>query len=100
MTNKNLNDLIEKIDPDKKEIAEKLIDELKFLQDTLSDLKSAVKVFGVVDESGKTTPALNSYNQTIKSYSMCLKQLEMLLRRYEIKDTATDDLQAFLEASR
>jgi hypothetical protein len=98
MTKKNLNDLIDKIDPDKKEIAQKLIDEIIFLQDTLSDLKSAVKVFGVVDENGKTTPALNSYNQTIKSYSMCLKQLEILLRRYEIKDTDTDDLQAFLEA--
>lgn len=97
-----LEEAIDQIDDGKKTLAKCLVTELKFLMDTLAALKEAIALLGVVDNSTeqiKESPALKTYNQTIKSYSTCIKQLNTLLRESKGKD-ATDDLQAFLEAEK
>lgn len=101
MTNEKIDELIEQIEPSKRIIARNLAEEIKFLKKTLKTLKETIKEFGVVDNSGETvkeSPALKSYNTTIKSYCNCVKQFEVLLRRYSEKFEGEDALQAFLAA--
>lgn len=87
-----LKNILEKVPEDKKTIAGRLADELIFMQATLADLKKQIKENGTVEhfEQGKQnflreSPALKSYNVTLKSYSNLYKQLTDLLP----KDQAT-----------
>ena len=103
MTNTNIDDIIEKVDEDKKILAKCLVEEMKFLKETLAQLKEAIKLLGIVDSSGvqvKESPAMKTYNATMKSYSTCIKQLHAILKTSKSIDATADDLQAFLEASR
>lgn len=81
-----LEDILEKIPDDKKYIGQKLIEELIFMQGTLTDLKRQIKENGTVEhfENGKQNflrenPALKSYNVTVQRYSQLYKQLTDLL---------------------
>ena len=71
---------------DKKYIGRKLIDELVFMQDTLTQLKRKIKENGTEEEfiQGKQnfvreSTALKSYNTTVQRYSTLYKQLTDLM---------------------
>lgn len=81
-----LEAILEKIPADKQYIGRKLIDELVFMQDTLTMLKRKIKENGTEEEfiQGKQqfvreTPALKSYNTTVQRYSSLYKQLTDLM---------------------
>ena len=81
-----LEAILEKIPADKQYIGRKLIDELVFMQDTLTMLKRKIKENGTEEEfiQGKQqfvreTPALRSYNTTVQRYSSLYKQLTDLM---------------------
>lgn len=86
-----LKEILAKIPEDKKAIAGRLVDELIFMQSTLSELKEQIKDKGVIEEfkQGKQeflreSPALKSYNATLARYSQLYKQLtEMLPKEQE-----------------
>lgn len=95
--------LIEKLTPEAQPIARQVLTELEFIQKTLSELKQTIENEGVVDSTGKTmkeSPALKSYNSTVKSFSYLLKQLECILRKNGAPPDAEDNLQAWLKASK
>ena len=79
MTINNMNN-------DKKELCISLLNEIKFMYQTLNDLKMKVSEMGVITKmcQGKydierANPALNQYNTLVKNYSSCIKQLNDLL---------------------
>ena len=71
---------------DKKELCISLLNEIKFMYQTLNELKNKVNELGVITKmcQGKydierANPALNQYNTLVKNYSSCIKQLNDLL---------------------
>lgn len=94
MTINNMNN-------DKKELCISLLNEIKFMYQTLNDLKMKVSEMGVITKmcQGKydierANPALNQYNTLVKNYSSCIKQLNDLLPDEEstINEFNPDDL--------
>lgn len=78
--------ILQKIPEDKQYIAQKLIDELIFMQETLTTLKRQIKTEGTQEEfvQGKQnfmreSPALTSYTKLIARYGALYKQLCDLL---------------------
>ena len=78
----DFSEILEKIPSDKRLIGEKLVSELSFIEDTLSDLKDQIRTMGTIEkfEQGKQSflresPALKSYNTTVQRYSMIYRQL-------------------------
>lgn len=85
-----LKEVLQKIPEDKKAIGGRLADELIFMQATLTDLKEQIKENGTVElfkqgkqEFMRESPALRSYNTTLKQYSALYKQLCDLLPKEE-----------------
>lgn len=83
-----LEEILNKIPDDKKYIGQKLIDELIFMNDTLTTLKRKIKENGTEEEfiQGKQqftreSTALTSYNKTIQRYSTLYKQLTDLMQK-------------------
>lgn len=90
---RKLRQLIKPVADDRRLIAEKLIDELAFMNETLETLKATVKDTGVVEQfiQGKQnfmreSPALKAYNTTIQRYSLLYKQLNDLLPEQKIEE--------------
>lgn len=80
----SLRDVLKLIPTDKETIGRGLVNELIFMIEVLTKLKSEIQRKGVVDvtENGvKESPAVKSYNAVLKNYSTLWKQLEMLLRK-------------------
>lgn len=81
-----LDAILERISDDKKYVAQKLIDELIFMQDTLTSLKRQIKQNGTEEQfiQGKQNfvreaPALTSYTKLISQYGKLYKQLTDLM---------------------
>ena len=81
-----LEEILERIPEDKKYIGRKIIDELIFMQETLTTLKRKIKEKGTEEEfvQGKQnfvreSTALRSYNTTVQRYSALYKQLTDLM---------------------
>lgn len=98
-----IKQLIDGIPDDREPIAENLLKELAFMENTLSELKKEVKKSGAVEhfENGKQkflreSPALKSYNTTIQRYSLIYKQITDLLPP-AAKPEAKDELAEFLK---
>lgn len=86
MTNKTKKsdflEILSKISSDKRMIADKLVSELSFMEETLEDLKEQIRKTGTIEqfEQGRQSflresPALKSYNTTVQRYSMLYRQL-------------------------
>lgn len=95
--------LVELVPEDKRMIAERLLEELSFMDETLEQLKGEVRKRGAVDEfkQGKQeflreSPALKAYNTTIQRYSLLSKQLADLLPK-QAQDNAETALLDFLK---
>lgn len=101
---KCLKDIYSSLDKDKLVFAEKLIDQLLFMQETLDQLQKKIKEEGAVIESingnGFNTynenPAQKSYNSMIKNYNATIKQLLDLIPEKE----ASDELLDFIGSSK
>lgn len=93
-----LKDIYSSLDKDKMVFAEKLIDQLLFMQATLTELQGKIKDEGAVIEStngnGFTTynehPAQKSYNTMIKNYNSTIKQLLDLIPEKASSDELLD----------
>lgn len=80
------NDILQKVPEDKRAIAEKLIEELSFIEKTLGRLKTQIEETGEVEhfQQGKQdfyreSPALKSYNTTVQRFSVMYRQLTDLM---------------------
>lgn len=92
---------IDKLEEDRKELANSLLKELEFMDETLEALKDSVNKSGVITKmcQGKydierANPALNQYNVLIKNYTSCIKQLNDILPK-ELS-CADDELDGFV----
>lgn len=81
-----LNTMVALVPEDRKHIAEKLAQEIAFMEVTLDKLKVDIGERGAVElfKQGKQeflreSPALKAYNTTIQRYSLLYKQLSDLI---------------------
>lgn len=81
-----LNKIIAQVPAEKQAIAKNLAEELRFMHDTMQDLKGKISEYGTIElfEQGKQkflreNPAVKSYNSMIQRYSTVYKQLTDLL---------------------
>ena len=88
-----LEAILERIPEDKKYIGQKLVDELIFMQDTLTALKRKIRENGTEEEfvQGKQnfvreSTALKSYNTTVQRYGTLYKQLTDLMPKVPESD--------------
>ena len=87
------------LENDKKELCMSLLNEIKFMNNTLYELKDNIEKNGVVTsmcqgkyDIDRANPALSQYNSLIKNYSSCIKQLNDLLPKEIVEE---DDFDAF-----
>jgi hypothetical protein len=95
MTNKNiLSNIYNNLDEEKKPYAEKMINELDFMEKTLKKLRVKIRKEGAITEgingngfkvSGEN-PATKTYNNMIKNYNSTIKLLMDLIPDEEGKD--------------
>ena len=81
-----MSEILDRIPADKQMIAEKLVDELVFMEKTLTKLKKKIETEGEVEhfEQGKQnfdreSPALKSYCTLVQRYSVMYRQLTDLV---------------------
>ena len=86
-----LEKILEKIPSEKSNEADLIVEELKFILETIEDLKKKIKETGSVEHfiNGKQdflreSPALASYNKLMKTYDTFYKNLINLLPKDEI----------------
>ena len=89
---------IDSMENDRKEICTSLLNEIKFMNESLEKLKTNILENGVVTKmcQGKydidrANPALSQYNSLIKNYSSCIKQLNDLLPKETIEDDTFEE---------
>ena len=88
---KDLKQIFETLDVDKKTLGLSLLDEAMFCGETLKKLKEDIENDGTVVDMcqgnysiKRANPALNSYNQLVKNYQSLIKQMKDLLSSEEI----------------
>lgn len=81
-----LNKIVKQVPPEKQAIAANLAEEIRFMYDTMQDLKEKIQEHGTVElfQQGKQrflreNPAVKSYNTTVQRYGVLYKQLTDLL---------------------
>lgn len=87
-----LNKIINEVPEEKRAIAKNLAKEIRFMSETLDDLKEQIKKFGTIElfEQGKQkflreNPAVKSYNTAVARYSGLYKQLVDLMPKTAVK---------------
>lgn len=90
MTKNRYSSIYKKVKKDKQGMAERLIVDLLFMDDTLSGLREKIKSEGYVEdfEQGRQSftresPALKSYNNTVKQRNQTYTQLLSLVPKEE-----------------
>lgn len=101
----NLDEILAAIPEDRQAIAADIVDELKFLQKMLAQLKGIIRERGVVElyPKGKAvvlreSPAVRSLNQGLQKFSLLYKQLESLLPKSDSNNK--DELTEFLQTAK
>ena len=81
-----LKELLERVPEDKYTVAAKIVEELLFMEETLTRLKAQIRETGELEhfQQGKQdfyreSPALKAYNTTVQRYGMLYKQLTDIL---------------------
>ena len=94
----SIKETIDTMENDKKELCISLLNEIKFMNSTLDELKNKVESDGVITtmcqgkyDIQRANPALNQYNSLIKNYSSCIKQLNELLPKASLEDDEFDN---------
>lgn len=96
-----LKEIYSKIDGNRRIYAEKMLEQLEFMSETLSELQRQVREDGPITsqisgngfELVKENPAQASYNQMFKNYNATIKTLTDMLPK---DDHTKDDLIDFL----
>lgn len=101
---RQLAKIIIAIPGDRKTIGEKLVEELLFMNTTLSDLKQQIREHGTVEnfkqgkqEFMRESPALKAYNTTVQRYSLLYKQLTDLLPKAAVGIKEENELYEFIK---
>lgn len=101
----DIEKVVELVPEDKRTIAERLAEEMIFMDETLEQLKNEIRKRGAVDEfkQGKQeflreSPALKAYNTTIQRYSLLSKQLADLMPKQSQNETGNALLEFLKEA--
>ena len=105
-----LKKLFKEIDPDKKKLVERLIENAAFMQVLLMDLQSDISQNGYKEEykngenqyGYKRSIAADLYQVTIKNYSAIIKQLSNLLPEpeEEEKEDPSEEILKFIAMGR
>ena len=97
MKESKLEKILEKIPNEKRNEADLIVEELRFILNTIDDLKQKIKETGSVEHfiNGKQdflreSPALASYNKLMKTYDTFYKNLINLIPKDEIVDDMFD----------
>ena len=92
--------ILERIPSESHSIAYKLIDELNWMQKTLTKLKNEVDSKGVIDQyqngNAKDSVALKAYNTTVQRSGNLYKQLSDMMTLPQVVASA-DQLMSFLD---
>ena len=82
----SLKELLERVPEDKYTIGAKIVEELLFMEETLTRLKAQIRETGEIEhfQQGKQdffreSPALKAYNTTVQRYGNLYKQLTDLI---------------------
>ena len=91
-----LNKIFENVEDDKKQLVDKLLDEVVFLENKMTELKSMpfINVHPKNPALQKTTPAAKLYKECSQSYMNAIRILCGLLNK--IETTAQDELMKIL----
>ena len=94
----SIKETIDTMETDRKELCIGLLNELKFMNGSLNELKANILENGVVTSMcqgaysiERANPALSQYNSLIKNYSSCIKQLNELLPKGSSEDEFDED---------
>lgn len=93
-----ISKLFAKIDKNKRDVVEKLIENVAFMSITLDELKEDIKIYGVKETymngsnqfGFKESIESKTYNTMLKNYMNAIKQLIDLLPDEEKKNTGED----------
>ena len=92
-----LNNIVKQVPEEKRTVAASLVEEIKFMSDTLEELKGKITEYGTIElyENGKQkflreNPAVKSYNTMIQRYATLYKQLADLLPKGTVALPETD----------
>jgi len=92
--------VLEKLEPQQRQLIEQIAEELGFIQERLADLRKLP--FLQVDQKNNTrqraTPAAKQYKELMQTYTNGIKLVNMILSRNSIEEE--DDFQKFLEEFR
>ena len=93
-----LDKILEKIPTEKQNEADLIVEELRFILETIDDLKKKIKETGSVEHfiNGKQdflreSPALASYNKLMKTYDTFYKNLINLVPKDEMNEDEVFD---------
>lgn len=86
-TYKNIEAFIKGLPQERQDLAKGLLRELRFMDETLEELKADIKERGVTidgvgstgQSTSKTNPSLSTYNVVIKNFNSTIRQLADLL---------------------
>lgn len=98
--------IFEEIDEERKILAFELIEELIFMKKTLNDCKTHINERGTIElftqgpnSYDRETPAMKTYNSTIKNYNIVMKQLLDILPKAEPKlSKSTEEFLKFIDS--
>ena len=95
-------EILKEIDEEKLPLARALIPQIIFLRDLLEKIKKTILDNGVVDAypngAIKESPAVKSFNATVKSYGILCKQLETMMKKDSKIKQEKNSLQHWLES--
>lgn len=101
---RKLKKILGLVPADRKAIAEKLIEEIKFMAKTLAVLRADIDENGAVaifkqgkQEFMRESPSLKAYNVMIQRYSLLYKQLTDLLPKPEPSDKNKSEVLDFIK---
>ena len=92
-----LNKIFENVDEDQKQLIDRLLDEVIFLENQMTELKKLpfVNIHPNNPALQKTTPAAKLYKECTQSYMNAIRILSSIL--HKVESSAQDELMRLLE---
>lgn len=92
-----LDDIFKNVDEEQKQLVSRLLDEVVFLEDKMTELKKLpfVNVHPTNPALQKTTPAAKLYKECTQSYMNAIRILAGIL--HKVENSAQDELLKMLE---
>ena len=101
---RKLKRLLKLVPVDRRAVAEKLIAEIAFMEDTLNGLRRHIEKNGAIDhfkqgqqEFDRESPAVKTYNTMIQRYSLIYRQLTDMLPKPDPTDKGANELLEFIK---